>query len=510
MLRDAATAAPDRTALVAGVPDPALRRRWTFAELLDDSIRCAQWLLDRVDPGERIAIWAANEPEWVVALFGAALAGVVIVPMNPAFRPREAAQVLGPSGAVLVLHAEEHRGNRIDEHVTELQDRFAHLRSAVRIAELFDEIASVPNAGPLPVVDPFDLAQIQFTSGTTGFPKGARLHHFGVTNNARLMHRRLGMRAGDVYVNPNPMFHLGGCGLGTLGPPQLSATHVLVHHFEPGLFLDLLETEAATITGAVPTMLIALMEHPDFARRDLSRLRTVSSGGSIVPAELVRRIESGLGVRYSTMFGQTEASPGITQTHLDDSPEDKGSTVGQPLDHMSVRIVDPSGNDVATGRPGELLARSPVVMHGYWQLPDETDATLDADGWLHTGDLCVMDERGYCRVIGRLKDMISRGGENIYPREIEDVLTSHPDVAEVAVIGVPDDRFGEQVAAFIRPRPGATIDVDALRAIVRANLAPHKVPLTWTVVESFPQTASGKVRKHVLLDAWISAHRPPG
>ncbi|MEO6125663.1 MAG: AMP-binding protein [Ilumatobacteraceae bacterium] len=504
-LRSAVDAAPDEIALVAGVDDPALRRRWTYTSLWEASNRCAHWLLDRMDPGERLAIWAVNDPEWVIALFGAALAGVVVVPMNPAFRTTEAAHVLGPSAAVMVLHADDHRGNPIADHVAELRGRFEHLRTSVRIADLFDEIANAPSTGSLPDVIATDLAQIQFTSGTTGFPKGACLQHGSITNNARLMHRRLGLRAGDVYVNPNPMFHLGGCGLGTLGPVQFLATHVLVHHFEAGLFLDLLESESATVTGAVPTMLIALMEHPDFAHRDLSALRTVSSGGSVVPAALVRTIEDRLGVQYSTMFGQTEASPGITQTHLDDSAEDKGATVGQPLEHMSVKIVDDAGNIVAVNTSGELLARSPVVMSGYWNLPVETAAAIDDDGWLHTGDLAVMDDRGYCRIIGRLKDMITRGSENIYPREIEDVLFAHPDVAEVAVVGVPHDRLGEQVAAFIRARPGASLDIEALRTLVRESLATHKVPVQWTVVEAMPQTASGKVQKHVLRDRWVAA-----
>ena len=503
-LRRAVDTAPDEIALVAGVTDPALRHRWTYASLWDASARCAHWLLERMEPGERLAIWAANDPEWVVALFGAALAGVVVVPMNPAFRVTEAAHVVGPSGAAMVLHADDHRGNPIAAHVGELHTRFGHLRSSVRIAELFDAIADVALDGPLPDVAPTDLAQIQFTSGTTGFPKGACLQHGSITNNARLMHRRLGLRPGDVYVNPNPMFHLGGCGLGTLGPVQFLATHVLVHHFEAGLFLDLLETERATVTGAVPTMLIALMEHPDFGSRDLSALRTVSSGGSVVPADLVRTIEQRLGVQYSTMFGQTEASPGITQTHLDDSAEDKGATVGRPLEHMSVTIVDEAGDVVAIDTPGELLAKSPVVMRGYWNLPAETAAALDTDGWLHTGDLATMDERGYCRIIGRLKDMITRGSENIYPREIEDVLFAHPDVAEVAVVGVPHPKLGEQVAAFVRPQPGAAIDLDDLRSLVRESLAAHKVPAQWTIVDAMPSTASGKVQKHVLRDRWIA------
>jgi fatty-acyl-CoA synthase len=509
VLQQAAERAPDRTALVAGVDDPAARRRWTFAELLDEATRSAHWLLERLDPGDRVAIWAPNEPEWVIAMFGAALAGAVVVPVNPAYKTGEAGHVLGMSEAAVVLFSEEHRGNPIAAHLDQLRPQLPALRHAVELTQL-SRLATSATAAPLPRVRGDDLAQIQFTSGTTGFPKGACLRHAGITDNAWLMHRRLGLGPGDVYVNPNPMFHLGGCGLGTLGPARLLATQVLVHHFEPGLFLELLASERATATGGVPTMLISLMEHPSFGTTDLSALRTISSGGAVVPPELVRRIESRLGVRYSTMFGQTEASPGITQTHPDDSPEDKGETVGQPLEHMSVKIVGADGEVVPLGAQGELVARSPVVMAGYWRLPEATAATLDDEGWLHTGDLATMDERGYCRIVGRVKDMITRGGENIYPREIEDVLFEHPDVAEVAVVGVPDERLGEVVAAFIRPEAGHEVDIDELRELVGSRLARHKLPAHWTIVDRLPQTGSGKVQKHVLRESWIDDRRAEG
>jgi fatty-acyl-CoA synthase len=297
-----------------------------------------------------------------------------------------------------------------------------------------------------------------------------------------------------------PLFHTGGCVLAVLGAVQQRSLHVLLLAFDPAEVLRLIEAEGGTHLGSVPTMLIALMEHPDFARRDLSTLRTVGSGGSTVPADLVRRIESTLGVRFGIVYGQTEASPVITQTGLDDSDEDKAETIGQPLAHTEVKIIDPvSGQTLPIGQPGELCTRGYLVMKEYFELPDATAEAIDGEGWLHTGDLCTMDERGYCVVTGRLKDMIIRGGENVYPREIEEVLFAHPAVADVAVVGVPDEKWGEQVAAFIRCTPGSGRPTeDELFAFVRQRLAPHKTPRLWVFVEDFPLTASGKVQKFVL------------
>src|SRR4051812_26266592 len=510
VLRDAAAAVPQRIALVSGAPDPAARRRWTYLELLEQSERLAHGLALRFEPGERVAVWAPNEPEWIVALFGIAMAGLVLVPINPVFRAVEVERALRHSEAAAVLYAREHRGNQMEATVDALAPSLPALRLRHRIDAIAGLAVDRTGATGLPEVEPGDVVQIQYTSGTTGTPKGARLHHGGLTNNARLMFSGL---VGDdphaVWVNPNPMFHLGGCGMGTLGPVQARATHVMVPSFDPGLVLELLESERGTVTGGVPTMIIALLEHPDFTRYDLSALRTVSSGGTTVPAELVRRIESELGASYFTMYGQTEASAGITQTSRTDATEDKAATVGRPLPHVAVRIVDPTSRQtVATGVAGELWARSPMAMLGYEGLPDITAQTLDADGWLHTGDIAVMDDRGYCSIVGRLKDMIVRGGENISPREIEDFLFAQPAVGDVAVIGVPDDRLGEQVAAFIRPAPGAegAVDVDALRAAVRASLAPFKTPTYWYVVDELPLNATGKIQKTELRERWIATH----
>ena len=349
---------------------------------------------------------------------------------------------------------------------------------------------------------PGDAAQIQYTSGTTGSPKGALLHHRGLTNNARFFAHLSGLGSGDVYGHAMPFFHTAGCVLATLGSIQAQATHAFLPAFEPGRMLELLERERATLMLGVPTMLIAMLEHPEFGKRDLSSVRTAASGGASVPPEVVRSIESRLGASFCIVYGQTEASPLITQTRPDDTPEDKACTVGQPFPQTEVKIADPTtAEPVPVGAVGELCARGYLVMNEYFDKPEATASAIDADGWLHTGDLGTMDERGYCRITGRLKDMVIRGGENMFPAEIEAVLIEHPAVIEAAVIGVPDHRMGEELAAFVRVS-GEPPDVEQLRAHVRGRLAAPKAPRYWVFLEEFPLTGSGKIQKFVLRARW--------
>jgi fatty-acyl-CoA synthase len=309
-----------------------------------------------------------------------------------------------------------------------------------------------------------------------------------------------------VWINAMPMFHVGGCGLSTVGPMSSLGTQVMLDRFDPALVLQVVESERATFLGGVPTMLIGLLEHPDFASRDLSSLEVVLSGGAAVAPELVVHIERELGVKFLVAFGQTEAHGHVCQTRPDDTPEDKARTIGRPLPFIELRITDPAtGATVEHGEVGEICARHGALMSGYLDDPVATSAAIDADGWLHTGDLGTMDARGYVTFTGRLKEVIVRGGENIHPREIEDVLFMHPDVAEAAVIGVPDERWGEQVAAFVRLHPSAHATADELRTHVRTLLAPQKVPATVTFVDALPLNASGKVQKFVLVEQWDRA-----
>jgi fatty-acyl-CoA synthase len=504
ILRAAAERAPDTLALVEGVPDRAARRRWTYAQLLEQSERAARALLSRFRPGERVAVWANNIPEWLLLEYGCALANLTLVTVNPALRPRELAYVLEQSGAAGIFLVPEFRGNPMAASLESVRPDLPGLREAIPFADWRRFLDGGSPSERLPEVTPDDIAQIQYTSGTTGFPKGARLHHRGITNNARLYIARRGEAPGRAAVNPMPLFHTGGSCMVALGSPQYQETHVLVPQFDPGLVLELAESEGAAFLGGVPTMLIAIMEHPDFPGRDLSRLRQVGSGGSTVPAELVRRIESALGVDFTIVYGLTEASPVITQTWPDDTIEDKAGTIGQPLPRAEVAIVDPiSGEPVPCGEIGEMRVRGYQVMRGYHEKPAETAEAI-VNGWLRTGDLCSMDERGYCRVEGRLKDMIIRGGENIYPREIEELLFADPAVAEVAVVGVPDERWGEQVAAFVRPAPGRRPTEKELVRLCREHLSPQKTPKVWVFVEEFPLTASGKIQKYVLRERLLN------
>ena len=505
LLRQAAQAAPETTALVAGMPDPSQRRRWTYAELLADSEATARALLARFEPGERVAVWAPNIPEWVILEMAAGLAGLVLVTVNPAYRPAELQYVLRQSRASGVFLVPEFRGDPMAASLEQVRPDLEALREAVSFDDWAEFLESGSSDQALPTVSPDDPAQIQYTSGTTGFAKGAHLHHRGIANNARMTAQRLEVRDGDAWLNPMPLFHTGGCVLGALGAVWARATHIPVLVFDPALVLELIETERVGVMGGVPTMLIAMMEHPDLAARDLSSLRSVLSGGSTVPADLVRRIEATLGLRFGIVYGQTEASPVITQTRLDDTPGDKAETIGQPQPQQEVKVVSPEdGAVVPPGRIGEIHCRGYNVMLGYFENPEATAETIDADGWLHTGDLATMDERGYLRIEGRLKDMVIRGGENLYPREIEELLFTHPAVAEVAVLGVPDERWGEELAAVVRPAPGHdAVTEQELRSFVRERLAPQKAPKRWAFLDELPLTPSGKIQKYVLRERFV-------
>jgi fatty-acyl-CoA synthase len=489
VLRAAARRAPDRVALISG------DRQWTYAGLLAEAERAARALLTRFEPAEPVAVWAGNGPDWVVLEFAAGLAGLTLVTVNPAYQAEELAHVLGHSGARGVFL----RGGAQAGILDRVRDSLPRLREVNTLGEW-----PLEDGGPLPEVDPASPAQILYTSGTTGRPKAAVLTHRGLTNNARLAAAAVGLRPGDVLVNPMPYFHVAGGGMITLGLVQTLGTQVVMPRFDPALALELTEKHRGTVIGGVPTMLTALLAVAGRAPRDLSSLRIALSGGATVPPELVRQVEAAFGVPFVLTFAQTESSCSITLTRATDSAEDRAETLGRPLPQTEVRIADvATGETVPCGAVGEICTRGYLVMDGYLGDPEATAAAIDPDGWLHTGDLGSMDERGYCRIAGRIKEMIIRGGENIYPAEIEAVLLSHPGVAEVAVVGVPDRFWGEVVGAAIRAAgpvlPAETeLAQDELAEYCRARLAAYKTPVRWLFTDGFPLTSTGKVRKDVL------------
>ncbi len=493
LLREVAEAHPDRLALVAGL-DPVPRRRWTYAELWDDARRVAAALGERFRVGERVAITAPNAPEWVLLQLGAALAGLTLVPLNTSYAPAELSFVLQQSRAVGVFVGSEAAAAQ----VAQFRSSLPALREVLPFDPARPFWASESPSADLPVVDPAAAALIQYTSGTTGAPKGAVLSHRQVVNNAILSGQRLELGPDDRWLNPLPMYHVNGTVFFALGAISAASCHIL-GKFDPELLLDLVETERATFLTGVPTLFVALAERPDLPDRDLSSLSLVTTGGTTVPAALVEQVRQAFEADVVVIYGQTEAGGVITSTLRGDAPAETARSVGLPLPHTEVVVADAAtGHAVPVGEVGEIRVRGGTVIREYFGLPEGSGSALDADGWLHTGDLGCMEAEGRLQITGRLKELIIRGGENIYPRDIEEVLAGHADVSEVAVIGVPDDYYGETVGAVLRLRDGRACTVDELRTFVASKVSRRKVPAHWYVVPALPRTASGKVQKFVL------------
>ncbi|MEM7056992.1 MAG: AMP-binding protein [Pseudomonadota bacterium] len=499
LLRQTAARHPDAPALVEIDMAGEAQRRWIYAELLRNSETLAEALSTRFEPGERICVWAPNQPEWILMEYACALAGLTLVTANPAYQASELRFVLEQSRSSALFLVESYRGNPMAEIGAEA----VHGLDSVReVTDLDDHQALFAHGNrpvALPEVAPMAPAQIQYTSGTTGFPKGAVLCHRSITNNARLYGDRMGAKSDDVWSCYMPLFHTAGCAMITLGAMQRANPIVLFKVFDPAMALKIMEQEKVTLFLGVPTMMVAMLEcleHQDF---DLAAVRVAVSGGSMVAPDLVRSVKAAFNCDFQTVYGQTETSPLITQHHLGETLEDICTTIGQPIPQteVSIRKTDNSGV-VGIGETGEICVRGFTTMLEYNDNPDATAATIDADGWLHTGDLGNMDARGYLKITGRVKEMIIRGGENLFPAEIENTLLDHPDVAEVAVVGLPDPKWGEIVAAFIRPEPGQVMDAEALRSHCRQNMSPQKTPAVWRQVSEFPLTGSGKIQKFAL------------
>ncbi|THA79667.1 AMP-binding protein [Streptomyces sp. A0592] len=495
---------PDRDALV----DVAAGRRWTYAELAADVDALALGLLDLgIVKGDRVGIWAPNRAEWTLVQYATAKIGAVLVTVNPAYRSHELEYVLRQSGIRLLAAAENFKTSDYAAMIEEVRPRCPALEFVALLGgPLWNSLLErgrrgdpVALARAQSALSPDDAVNIQYTSGTTGFPKGATLSHHNILNNGFFVGELCHYTEEDRVCIPVPFYHCFGMVMGNLACTSHGAAMVIpAPSFDPVATLAAVESERCTSLYGVPTMFIAELAEPGFDAYDLSSLRTGIMAGSPCPVEVMREVIERMGMaEVSICYGMTETSPVSTQTRADDSVERRVSTVGRVGPHLEVKVVDPrTGRTVPRGEPGELCTRGYSVMLGYWEEPERTAEAVDAARWMHTGDLAVMDEEGYLSITGRIKDMVIRGGENLYPREIEEFLHTHPDVLDVQVIGVPDPKYGEELMAWVRMREGAEpVTADAVRAYCAGRLAHFKIPRYVHVVEEFPMTVTGKVRK---------------
>jgi fatty-acyl-CoA synthase len=502
-LHETAARHPHRVAMVEIDDAGETGRSWTYSDLLVNSEQLARSLASRFSPGERIVVWAPNIPEWILMEYACALAGLVLVTANPSFQSQELRYVLEQSGAVALFMVDDFRGNPMREIADEAVAGIERIRDLVRLTDAPAMRAASGRDTTLPEVAPGAAAQIQYTSGTTGFPKGAVLSHKNLINNARLFCARKQVGQHSVWANFMPLFHTAGCATGALGCLQAASKMLLIKRFDADVFAKLIEEQGVTTCFAVPTMLFGLLEALDRKPRDVSSLEVISTGGAPVPPQLVRRIRDRLDCHLLSAFGQTEHAPMICMNPIEATPEQIVETAGQPLPRTEVSIRSPGDNAVMPiGKVGEICARSYAVMIGYNDNPEATEAAIDEDGWLHTGDLGTMDAQGFVRVTGRVKDMIIRGGENLFPAEIESVLVEHPLVTQAAVVGLPDEKWGEIVAAFILSETTPALAV--LKAHCRRHLSPQKTPTAWIRVPEFPLTGSGKVQKFAIRNKFLA------
>jgi fatty-acyl-CoA synthase len=516
-----ATRFPDRDALVVRHQDI----RWTWSDYAAEVRQLSAGLMALgIRPGDRVGIWAPNCYEWCLTQFATARMGAILVCVNPAYRVFELEYALNKSGCKAIVAAEQFKSSRYLEMLQQLapelkscqpgrlrSTRLPQLETVIRMGEAatpgmynFGDVCRM--GGPaeeeafeqiVPGLAVHDVINIQFTSGTTGSPKGAALTHFNILNNANQVAAGMKFTEEDRLCIPVPMYHCFGMVLGKLACVTRGAAAVFPSDaFEPESVLETVEAERCTALHGVPTMFIAELEHPNFDRFDLSTLRTGIMAGAPCPVEVMKNVMARMHMSEVLIaYGQTECSPVNHMTLADDPLEKRVETVGRAGPHLEVKIVDENGNTVPIGERGDICTRGYAVMNGYWEDPERTEETVDTEGWLHSGDLGIMDEEGYVQVVGRLKDMIIRGGENVYPREIEEFLFTHPMIQDAKVIGVPDEKYGEEVCAWIQLREGARLTEDEVRAFCKDHIAYFKVPRYVRMVKEFPMTVTGKVQK---------------
>ncbi|MGY6657914.1 AMP-binding protein [Amycolatopsis sp. TRM77291] len=494
----------DRDALV----DRAAGKRWTYTELAAEVDALALGLLDLgIAKGDRVGIWSPNRWEWTCVQYATAKIGAILVNINPAYRSHELEYVLNQAGIKLIVAANSFKTSDYAGMIAEAGPKCPALEhvvlldgpewpSMLEIGYKADRAPLVKRQAELSADDPIN---IQYTSGTTGFPKGATLSHHNILNNGYFVGELCNYTEADKICIPVPFYHCFGMVMGNLAATTHGACMVIpAPAFEPKATLEAVAAEKCTSLYGVPTMFIAELADPDFASHDLSSLRTGIMAGSPCPVEVMKQVIDRMGMaEVSICYGMTETSPVSTQTRADDSVERRVSTVGRVGPHLEVKVVDPeTGLTVPRGEPGELCTRGYSVMLGYWEQADKTAEAIDTARWMHTGDLAIMDADGYVNITGRIKDMVIRGGENLYPREIEEFLYTHPDILDAQVIGVPDEKYGEELMAWVRMREGAEpLTAEAVREFCEGKLARYKIPRYVHVVEEFPMTVTGKVRK---------------
>ncbi|MBE2315158.1 AMP-binding protein [Solirubrobacter sp. CPCC 204708] len=502
----------DREALVSVHQD----LRYTYAQFGETVDRCARALIAAgIEAGDRVGIWSPNCAEWALVQYATAKAGIILVNINPAYRTSELAYVLNQSGVRMLVAATSFKTSDYVKMVDDVRADCQKLEQVVFIGRDWEEFiaraerVSADELRQRQAATQFDdPINIQYTSGTTGFPKGATLSHHNILNNGFFVGEGCRYTEQDRVCIPVPYYHCFGMVMGNLACTSHGACMVIpAPAFDPIATLQAVQDERCTSLYGVPTMFIAELEHPEFGEYDLTSLRTGIMAGSPCPIETMKRCVEQMHMEEVTIcYGMTETSPVSTQTGADDPLEKRVATVGRVHPHVEVKIVSPeSGAVVARGEPGELCTRAYSVMLGYWDEPEKTADAIDRARWMHTGDLAQMDDEGYIKIVGRIKDMVIRGGENVYPREIEEFLMGHPDIADVQVIGVPDPRYGEELMAYVRLRGGAALDREAVAEFCQGKIAHYKVPRYVQVVDEFPMTVTGKIQKYKLREAAIES-----
>ena len=501
---------PDQDALVV----PHQDYRATYRALWDQVDVVARGLLGLgVKKGDRVGIWSPNRFEWVLVQFATARIGAVLVNVNPAYRASELAYALDQSGVSLLLLAKNFRATMYEPILAQIRSQVPGLRQALVIDDEWSKLLAAAESVPSSDVEAIERTlhfdepiNIQYTSGTTGAPKGATLSHHNILNNGYFIGQVLKYTAADRVCIPVPFYHCFGMVIGNLAcVAHGSAMIVPGEAFDPEACLKAVEAERCTSLYGVPTMFIGMLNHPRLADTNLSSLRTGVMAGSPCPIEVMRKTKDQMNMNEVTIaYGMTETSPVSTQTAVDDPLEKQVGTVGRVHPHVEIKIIDPeNGQVVPRGAQGELCTRGYSVMLGYWNNEEATRKAIDAARWMHTGDLATMDEQGYIKIVGRIKDMIIRGGENIYPREIEEYLYGHPAIEDVQVIGVPSEKYGEEVMAWVKLKENQQVDEAALDAFCRGQIATFKIPKFWRIVEEFPMTVTGKIQKFKMREVAI-------